>query len=134
MNEPKFLDNPNYVRYIELFLQYNQLVADGKGESAKAEALCDEMDYPWTKLSAAEMERAGIISADLDMLTEDEVFRNVPPEQRMAEWLLPRVKEAHSRKDWDTLLALMRNGPDYLPLEALAFCRSIAYERLRPLA
>ena len=130
MSKTMFLENPDYVRYIELFLQYNQLVAEGEGESPEAEALCDLMDRPWNRLSAAEMERSGIISADLDLLTGNEVYRRVPPEQQTEAWLAPRLTEARQNQDWGAVLALLRNGPDYMAPDELAYQRSVAYRHL----
>ena len=130
MDNREFLNNPNYVRYIELFLQYNNLLAERQEENAETEALCDAMEPLWYKLSAAEMERGGIISADLDMLTGDEVFRNVPPEQCTEAWLAPRLQEARLNNDWGAVLALLRNGPDYMTPDELAYQRSAAYQQL----
>ena len=126
----RFLDNPNFVRSVELLLQLIEVNAREEGQSAEAEAICDEMDAPWYALSEAEHTRLRVLSANLDMLIEDEVFRPVPPEQRTKDWLEPRLTQAREAGDWDAVLALLRNGPDYRTPDELAYERSIAYRNL----
>jgi len=110
----QFLRNLAYVEYVHQLLELHDLIARGELESEKADQLREEMDVNWYALSADEMERAGIISADLDMLVNDEVFRTVPPEQRTQEWFAPRFTDAWENQRWDDALALLRAGPPYL--------------------
>lgn len=45
-----------YEQYLRLWLELDQLWAEGKGESEEAESLRDRMDAPWFEMTAKEIE------------------------------------------------------------------------------
>ena len=52
----QFADNPNYVTYKRLLTELDRLIAEGKGDDEEAEAVRDQMDGPWYRLSREEIE------------------------------------------------------------------------------
>ena len=126
----QFLENPDYVEATRLLLELHHLIAQGKIESVEADEIRDDSDTFWYRLSEAEKSRFRILSASLDMLLDAEVFRPVPPEQRTQAWLEPQLTQAQDAGDWDTVLALLRNGPDYMTPDELAYRRNVAYRNL----
>ena len=107
--------------YARLLLQLHDLQAKQRSEPQRADApndeidnLSDRMTAVWYGLSPDEMELAGMMSADLDMLLGDEVYRDVPSEQRTAAWFQQRFNDLWLREDWIEVLRGLRTGPEPL--------------------
>ena len=66
MVNSQFADNPDYVRYKRLLIELHQLIADGKGDDEEAEAVRDQMDTPWYRLSSEETDHIGSLSIGLN--------------------------------------------------------------------
>lgn len=122
-----FLNNPHYTEIVHLLKQLHLLSRENRGESEEAEAIREEMDSHWYKLEPQEMALVKIMSADLRMIEGKEVFRPVPPQERTREWLGPKLAEAHSHQDWVSVLTLLRNGPDFLSPDRIAYLRGQGY-------
>lgn len=122
-----FADNPYYIEYENLLKKVHFLIAQGKGDSAEADALRDEMGKPEQELSHEEIMRLNGLSADLYMLQDDEIFEAHDGTQ---EQLREDLSAAWERSDWETLLALLRKGPRFLPQDRLAYLRARAYAAL----
>ncbi len=123
----KFPDNPNYVAYERLLIELHRLIAEGKGDDEEAEAVRDQMDTPWYRLSPEEDERMGGLSADLYMLQDDEIYEAYEGTQ---EQLRQSLSTAYHNQDYQGLLSLLRKGPKYIPQQGLASLRAIAYQEL----
>lgn len=119
--------SPDYILSVQLLLQLHNLIAHGKEDSEEAESVRDATEKPWYRLSEAEQTRLRVLSANLDMLINDEAFRHVPPEQRTEKYLGDLLVQAQQNRDWDTALALLRNGPDFLSPDELAHLRGASY-------
>ena len=126
----RFMENPDYIQAMRLQPSLHRLIAQGQGDAAEADEIRDAMEAHWRHMNYAERQRFEGLSADLYMLADDEVFNRVPLEQRTREWLEPKLHQAVEAGDWDTFLALLRNGPDYITTGKLAHFRAIAYARL----
>jgi hypothetical protein len=116
-------ENPAYLEYLRLLVQLHALIADGKSETDDADLVRDEMDTPWAKLSQAEADRLGGLSADLYMLTDEEIFERTEPAERTRERIGPDLETAWQGREWDRMLALLRRGPDFLRNDQLAYLR-----------
>ena len=127
MNRPIFADNPSYRRYEEGLQKLNQLIGEGKGDDDEADAVRDEMDFLYRKLTREERDRLSGLSADLYMLLDDEIFERFDGTQ---EELRAALQDAWKKQEWETLLKLLRKGPDYLSREGLASLRAHAYQSL----
>ncbi len=125
-----FLNNPEYVEATRLLLELHRIIANGGLESEEADEVRDAMEPRWYRLTEAEIARLDVLSANLYMLSDNDIPRPVPSEQRTKAYLEPRIRQAQEAGDWDTVLALLRNGPDYLTPDELAYQRSVAYRAL----
>jgi len=57
--------SPHYARYVELLSQLHALLREGKGDTAEADALRDQMDEPWSHLTEQEIAQARLLSAKM---------------------------------------------------------------------
>lgn len=99
-----YIDNSAYLEYERLLMRLHEVMAEGKGDSAEADALRDEMEKPEQELSHEEIMRLNGLSADLYMLQDDEIFEAHDGTQ---EQLREDLSAAWERSDWETLLALL---------------------------
>ena len=123
----QFDQNPNFTRYESLLLRLNDLMARGDDEGDEGEKIREEMEHLFWRLSGPERARLGGLSADLYMLQDDEIFERFDGTQ---EELQAALQDSWQNKEWERLLALLRKGPEFLPQEAIAYLRFIAYKRL----
>ncbi|MBI2298837.1 MAG: hypothetical protein HYU66_07800 [Armatimonadetes bacterium] len=119
-----------FAEYIALLLRLETLRQQGLSDSPEADDVRDLMDGPWYQLTAEEDERARGISGDLFMLTDEEVYARVPPEQREADWLRPLINQATEAGDHWRRLDLFRHGPTFIDRAGLAFVRGRSYEQV----
>jgi tetratricopeptide (TPR) repeat protein len=96
------------------------LNARGKGESDEADAIAEASEEPWNKLSPEERARINGLSADLHMLTGDEVHEKTELSQ---EQLTAALREAWQREDAVAMLSLLRKGPTWLKDHQIAYWR-----------
>ena len=106
------------------------LMAQGKSETDEADALRDAMEPHWHGLNEAEMERVRWLSEDLYALEGKEMLTEVSANQRTHAWLASRLQAAQENEEWDTVLALLRYGPEYLSSAEVAYYRGFAYSKL----
>ncbi len=130
----KFAENPVYVKHEELLRNLHALIASGRADSTEADAIRDEMDDTCLALSQEERDRLGGLSADLYMLTDEEIYERRPPELSSDEALRREAERAYRANDWETLLRLMRYGMPWFPPHRVAFFRARQYDKLRHLA
>ena len=123
----KFANNPYYVQYERLLDELSRLMAEGKGETNQADAIRDEMDAPWYKLSQEEIDRLRGVSADLYMIQDEEVYE--PYEGTQGE-LRTALSEALRRLDYETILSLLRKGTPFLKPAQVAALRGRCYAAL----
>lgn len=112
---------------VDQLLRLQALRGEGGSESAEANAIRVAMERPWDLLTDEEMNRIDGISADLYMLTDEEVFVCVPEEQRELDWLGPRLEQARLEENHWLRLELLRHGPAFIPPAWLAFFRASSY-------
>jgi hypothetical protein len=130
MSRGRFLDNPSYGEYVRHLLRLHSLMAAGRGDSAEADAVREEMLVPWRRLDPDELARVDGLSADLYMLTGEEIFAAAEPAERTRSRLEPRLHAAWAKRDWDEVLALLRTGPDFLTPDRLAYLRGRCWAEL----
>ncbi len=120
-----FVDNPDYMKQIDLIKKLHLLMAQGKGDTEEADTVREQVYPSWGQLTPAEMDRVNALSADLYMLDGTEVVQVGEAKQRSREWLAPQLMAAWNQQDWGTILALLRTGPDpeYLPRDRVAYFR-----------
>ncbi|MFL5351623.1 hypothetical protein [Archangium sp.] len=124
----RFAANPAYVRCQRLLKELQELMARGEGESERADAVRDAMEAIRNELDAAESLRIEELSADLYMLTDEEIFQDISPEERAT--LPKRLQRAFDAGRFEEVLTLLRYGADFLPREAIAYLRGGCWFRL----
>lgn len=127
MTQQLFADNPAYLAYEKGLKQLHQLIAADKGDTDEADVLRDEMDQPYRDLSSEERARLSGTSADLYMLSGDEIYE---PSDMTQEELRQTIKDEWTRRNWDRVLGLLRKGPGFLTQDQIASQRACAYRAL----
>src|SRR5437879_1817548 len=100
--------SPNYLTVRRGLLRMHQHAANGRFESAEADALRDAMDAPWEGLTAVERDRIAGLSADLNAIGETPTERPAAEMNPQAQGKLVEAYEARARGEWDRSLALLR--------------------------
>ena len=108
-------------------VRLQDLQAAGDNESAEADAIRDEMDGPWAAMSPAEQELVDGLSADLYMLSGEEV-REPGDSLDAAATLDERRSSLYVARRWVDFVKLLRRGPTDLGQSSLAYLRFRAYE------
>lgn len=125
----RFAANPYYGEYEWLLVQLARAMANG--DEAEADRLRDEMDRPALYLDAEELQRLRDLSADLYMLSGEEIAE---PYGGGEAALRQELFETFSRQDAARMLSLLRSAA-FLPHPMVAFMRAAAYRQLgHPLA
>src|SRR4051794_11423587 len=114
MSGNRSLENPDYMKLVQVTRDVHRLHAAGRGESEEAEALLEDVYPAWGRLTSAEADRLNGLSADLYMLSDEEIFAKAEPAARTREQFGLRLRAAWERHDWDEVLALLRTSPDFL--------------------
>ena len=122
-----FFGNSYFVKLEELTRQLHHLIADGKCDTEEADAVRDKMDTPWLRLNGEERECLNGLSADLYMLSNEEVFE---PLDRSKAQLASELESALCCERWTEALALLRKNADVVTTEQRAIVRARAYEAL----
>lgn len=123
----KFADNPSYVEYESLLKDLHRLIAEGKCDSEEADMVRDEMDRPERELTGEEMARLNGLSADLYMLSGEEIGE---PYEGTQEQLRASLRQARSNHDSEGILSLLRKGPKFIRAAGVAALRAEAYQQL----
>ena len=123
----QFPHNPAYVEYETLLTKLHRFIAAGMGDSDEAEAVREEMDAPWLKLSSQENMRLNGLSADLYALQNNEIYE---PYTGTREQLRADLNAAWGRGGYETTLALLRKGTPFLTPDRAAYLRGRSYAGL----
>ncbi|HSK00117.1 MAG TPA: hypothetical protein VK932_02705 [Kofleriaceae bacterium] len=118
---------PAYCRYEALLKRLHDLNLEGKLDSPEAELVREDMEEPWSRLSAAEKAQLAGLSSDLYSFSGEEVVRSSDLDPSA---LATRVRAAHESRDWSGLLEALRFTHQYLPAEAVAYMRGCCWQQL----
>src|SRR4051812_32501434 len=122
--------SPAYREYARVTTRLHELMVAGLGESEEADVVRDQMDGPWKQLTGPERDHLAGLSADLYMLTDEEILDPAAPAERGANTLGVALLDARTRGDWETVLSLLRKGPTFLSRRETASFRAEAYDEL----
>ena len=122
-----FVNNPYFIELEARTKQLHRLIAEGKCNTEEADAVRDEMDTPWLRLTGAERQRLNGLSADLYMLQNREVSE--PSDGRTKIQVGQAIFAAVKQEKWEDALALMRR-PNLIPREKIALFRAQSYNNL----
>jgi tetratricopeptide (TPR) repeat protein len=127
--EGRFAENPAYLEYESLLVRLHALITEGEGDSEQADTVREQMEPPERKLNRPEQDRLNGLSADLYMLSGEEVLQH-PPVAPTQDELHEHLKEYEQWNDWQSVLALLRRRPHLVNDDAVAFTRARAYAAL----
>ena len=113
-------------------LELHAMIRDGQGDGRAADELRHWLEGPWMSMTPEQREFGNGLSGDLYMLNPDdgEVFEPATDEERSPQRLGLAILAARDRRDWATVLDLLRRGPLGFPPDYLAFLRARAYGEL----
>jgi hypothetical protein len=126
------LDSP-VLTYARLLREVHALIAQGLGDSPKAEALADEMDAPWFAMTKEEQLRMGGLSVDLYALAEGGAKQVEMNEDEVRAWkeTAKNTFTVMKTEDIDSALAfLRRSSPRQLPRYVVPFLQARCWEKL----
>jgi hypothetical protein len=116
-----------YVEYSWRLRQLHALIRVGKGDSDEAEAIRDEMDEPYSRLTEDEIDRLKLLSADLHILGEN---LTLSQDQTTDGSLRQRLLDAGRREDWSELRSLFLADADSVGLFDRILFRAIYWAAL----
>lgn len=119
-----------FEQVVDALVELQELEADQAADTPAADDLRERMAVVWLSLSPDEMDVARGISADLFMLSDEEIRPEVPGELRPEDKFRTAYEQAKGRRDYRRILELLRYRPEFLDRGALAFLRGRAYEEL----
>lgn len=118
----------DYRKLSEHIVDIHRAMQTGEQVTVLQDALQDEMTSRWYELDEHQRKRLWGLSADLYMLQGKET---PPPDSDFdLASLAPKLKEAAKQEDWESWLALLRHGPDFLPRADIAFQRGRCWQQL----
>ena len=124
-----FSDNLDYIRYEQGLKNLHDLLARGQNDSREAEAIHNAMDEVEPRLTGAEIDRLNGLSADLYMLSGNEM-PEAPIRGVDGAGLVELIQNAWDRGHLDEVLRLLRKQPRALSEDRIAHPRACAYARL----
>ena len=115
----------DYEQYKKLLLQLHEMNRQGTDQTDEADVIRDQMDAPGYRLNEKELERVNGLSADLYMLTGEEILES--PD-------LPDIdiefSKAYKAKDWDRVLEILRKRDPQLQAHLVAKIRILCWSKL----
>jgi tetratricopeptide (TPR) repeat protein len=125
-----FMDNAQYRLYEHLLVELAQLMANGEGAGNRACDFREIMAVLEEELSQDEIGRLKLLSSDLYMLEEDEIFDDPDPRQSNPRWLPMELKKAYDDSDWLEMLRLLRLEAPEISTRNRAYLRARAYDSI----
>lgn len=118
---------PAYSRYEALLKRLHDLNLEGKLDSPEADLVREDMEEPWSRLSAADKALLAGLSSDLYSFSGEEVVRASEVDESE---LKARVLTAHENRDWLGLLEALRLTHQYFPAAVVAYLRGRCWQQL----
>jgi hypothetical protein len=122
-------DSPLLVHAHQL-VQLDQLMADGRGDSIEADALRDQMDESWYRMTPSELEIARQVSADLYTLHDDPLIPHPQDFKVYSPTLAADLSNSISNGEFLHALQLMQARSSEISAERAALFRAILYRAL----
>lgn len=131
--ETQMIAQPPMLSYAHLLRQNHDLIAQNKGDTHEAEVLAEQMDKPWSALTAKEQRRMRGLSTDLYALREGGPKRIEMTPDQLAAWQRA-AREAYMQSqlgDVDAVLDFLRQPvPSNLPRHFVPFLQARSWEKL----
>ena len=114
-----------FFEYIRNLVRLHELIAQGQGDSAEADAVRDQMDWPWSQLNRPQIELADGLSSDLYTLGTNRAATGLEHTS------VDEFSEAVRRQDWVGALKLIRRHESSLTPASAAFLRGVCWAHLK---
>lgn len=106
--------------YVSHLVRLHRLIAKGSGDSEEADAVRDQMDHPWRKLTEEEVQLIDGLSADLYRIHEPPI-ESCTKDQAIVGPILAALKT----EEWSRALDLVRTHEQQIPSAVSSFWRGI---------
>lgn len=118
---------PAFSRYEALLKRLHDLNLEGKLDAPEADVVREDMEEPWSRLTAVDKALLAGLSSDLYSFSGEEVVRasDLDPSALMA-----RARTAYENRDWSGLLEALRLTHQYFPAEVVAYMRGRCWQQL----
>ena len=116
--------------YANHLIKLHQLLEEGRCDSDEADGVRDEMDGPWRKLNSQQIARVRGLSADLYTLGSDSPIKHPETVEVQCDEFRDKLRSARSRDDYNEVLTLLREEPQYMAAQRAAVLRDVCYEYL----
>ncbi len=130
------INNPTRPHDSPLAIHAHQLVlldrkmAEGQGDSAEADALRDQMEESWYRMTPEELEIARQVSADLYTLHDDSLVQHPHDFSIYSPTLAAELGASMAKGHYLRALRLMQDRSDEISTERAALFRAILYRAL----
>jgi hypothetical protein len=111
-------------------VQLDRMMAEGQGDSPEADALRDQMEQSWYRMTPKELDIARQISADLYTLHDDSLVRHPRDFNIYSPTLAAELATSIGSGDYLSALRLMQDRPKEISTERAALFRAILYRAL----
>ena len=115
----------DYEQYKKLLLQLHEMNRQGTDQTDEADVIRDQMDAPGYRLNEKELERVNGLSADLYMISGEEVSLPETPPMTLQDFLSNCLS-----KNWDRVLEYFRAGPPGVSERVIASSRALCWGAL----
>jgi hypothetical protein len=120
--------SPDFSALVRRLVRLHELIAQGKGDAPDADALRDEMDAPWRRLTPAETELLDDLSVDLYSLgLSKPETASTPTTTGIPADFVDFVRCG----EWHQVLRLLRDHQACFPPADLAWIRGVCWAHLR---
>ena len=128
ISTPTTIDRP-FAEYVSLLRRLHRLFTDGKGDSAEADALRDEMDVPWHELTEEERGIVSGLAADLNSIRRGAVSSGKSREELLQE-NEPALARAYRAGEWYEVLKHLRRLAGVKKPAEVSYLRGRAWSKL----
>ena len=114
-----------FSEYMRHLVRLHELIAQGQGDSEEADAIRDQMDWPWSQLNRRQIELADGLAGDLYTLGTN---------RSATGWKKPNAEEfveAVQREDWASALKFVRRQEASMSPASVASLRGACWARLK---
>jgi hypothetical protein len=118
------------VVHVHQLVQLDRMMAEGQGDSAEADALRDQMEESWYRMTSDELDIARQVSADLYTLHDDSLVRHPRDFSVYTSALAAELGTSMAVGDYLRALRLMQDRFDEISIERAALFRAILYRAL----
>ena len=120
----------HYRKTVALLLQLHQLMQDGKSESNEADAIRDQLDIPWKRLTQNESLRIDNLSADLASIEPASPFKHPNGGGILSSKIADQIQSARQANRCEEILFILREHSEDVSADRAAFLRGWCYEQL----